>query len=150
MVSLLKYHEVKPMNKQQIIFVTILVFAAGTFTRTKLYANAPVPVVKPEKIVQTGMASWYSQRSPGIRKRTANNEIFNDRGLTAAMWGVPFNQMVKVTNMKNGKSVIVRINDRGPHKRYVRKGRVIDLSKRAFSNIASLKKGLIRIELELL
>ncbi|MCK5013892.1 MAG: septal ring lytic transglycosylase RlpA family lipoprotein, partial [Candidatus Omnitrophica bacterium] len=65
-------------------------------------------------------------------------------------WEVPFNQMVKVTNLENGKSVVVRVNDRGPHKRYVARGRIIDLSKRAFARIASLERGLIRIKLELL
>ena len=66
------------------------------------------------------------------------------------MWDVPFNQLVKVTNLDNGKSVIVRVNDRGPHRRFLLKGRLIDLTKYAFSRIASLEKGLIRIELELL
>jgi rare lipoprotein A len=121
------------------------------FTHAKLYARAQqIPAQPPQKIVWTGKASWYSRRSPGINKRTANNEIFNDKDYTAAMWGVPFNQMVRVTNLDNGKSVIVRINDRGPHKRFVRKGRTIDLSKQAFSEIASPKKGLINIQLDLL
>lgn len=70
--------------------------------------------------------------------------------MTCAMWNVPFGQRIKVTNKDNGKSVIVRVNDRGPHKRYVRKGRIIDLSRGAFRKIASLKKGLVYIELELL
>lgn len=73
-------------------------------------------------------------------------EVFNDRDLTCAMWGAPFNQTVKVTNRSNGKSVIVRVNDRGPHFRYFRKGRVIDLTKAAFAKIASLDNGLIDVE----
>ena len=77
-------------------------------------------------------------------------EIFDDSGLTAAMWNVPFNQRIRVTNLDNGRSVVVRINDRGPHKRLVKEGRIIDLRKQAFSSIASLDKGLIRIKLELL
>jgi len=103
-----------------------------------------------QRVVKRGKASWYSKRDPGIRRRTANNEIFNDQEMTCAMWDVPFNQLIKVTNVDNGRSVIVRVNDRGPHKRYVRKGRVIDLTKAAFKTIAPLQEGLIDIELELL
>jgi len=77
-------------------------------------------------------------------------EIFDDTELTAAMWDIPFNQKIKVTNLENGLSVIVRVNDRGPHRRLVRQGRIIDLSKQAFLNIASLDKGLIDIQLEFL
>ena len=118
----------------------------------RIYANPSQWVyLRPsEAVIQTGEASWYSEQSPGINKHTANNEVFDDSDLTAAMWEVPFDQKVKVTNLENGKSVIVRVNDRGPHKRYVARGRLIDLTKEAFSTIASLNKGLIRIELELL
>ena len=97
-----------------------------------------------------GLASWYSRHDPGIRLRTANNERFDDTQLTAAMWGVPFHKKVRVTNLENGRSVVVRINDRGPHPRYVRRGRVIDMTKAAFSRIADPKKGLVRVALEFL
>lgn len=138
-------------SKRKIILLTSLAFISGMFTHSRLYARAQkIPAQIPPKIVWTGKASWYSRRSPGINKHTANNEVFNDRDYTAAMWGVPFNQMVRVTNRDNGRSVIVRINDRGPHKRLVRKGRMIDLSRQAFSEIAPHKKGLIDIHLELL
>lgn len=103
-----------------------------------------------DKDLQTGIASWYSRHSPGINKHTANNEIFDDTDLTAAMWDVPFHQKVRVTNLDNGKSVTVRINDRGPNQRFVRRGRIIDLTKKAFGNIAPLHEGLIHIELEFL
>jgi rare lipoprotein A len=77
-------------------------------------------------------------------------EIFDDTELTAAMWDIPFNQKIKVTNLENGLSVVVRVNDRGPHRRLVRQGRIIDLSKRAFQTIGPLDKGLIDIQLEFL
>jgi len=102
------------------------------------------------QMIQIGQASWYSRQSPGIRKTTANMEIFDDSQLTCAMWDVPFNQRLKVTNLENGRSVEVRVNDRGPHKRFVRKGRVIDLSKAAFRKIANLKSGLITVKIEFL
>ena len=98
--------------------------------------------------VKTGMASWYSKQSPGIRKHTANNEIFNDQDMTCAMWGVPFNTRVKVTNLQNGKSVDLRVNDRGPHKRFVKKGRIIDLTEAAFLKLDAPRKGLISVSVE--
>jgi resuscitation-promoting factor RpfB len=78
--------------------------------------------------------SWYASGS-----RTADGEAFNPDGLTAASKTLPFNTMVKVTNPANGKSVTVRITDRGP---YVT-GRCLDLARGAFSQIASLGTGAI-------
>jgi len=95
-----------------------------------------------------GQASWYSRNDPGVRVTTANNEIFNDEAMTAAMWGVSFGTMLRVTNKANGQSVVVRVNDRGPHRRYVRQGRVIDLTKKAFRTISSTKAGLIDVLIE--
>src|SRR3954452_5351036 len=75
--------------------------------------------------IQTGAASWYG---PGFHgKRTANGETFNTHALTAAHKTLPFGTKVQVTNERTGKSVVVRINDRGPYAH----GRVIDLSKAA-------------------
>ena len=91
---------------------------------------------------QTGMASYYGGSWHG--KKTANGEIFNENSLTAAHKTLPFGTKVKVTNLDNGKSVVVRINNRGPYS----KGRVIDLSKVAFSKIASTSKGVTRVKLE--
>ncbi len=117
----------------------------GSFSRADV-------VVAPKKRMNNfiGKASWYSEESPGIKPRTANNEIFDDEDLTCAMWGVPFNQRIKVTNRSNGKSIVVRVNDRGPHLRFTRRGRIIDLTKEAFSKLSDLKRGLIEVELEML
>src|SRR5215212_4566193 len=77
------------------------------------------------KPLQKGAASWYG---PGFHgKRTANGEKFNTHALTAAHKTLPFGTQVRVTNERTGKSVVVRINDRGPYAH----GRVIDLSKAA-------------------
>src|SRR3954453_10974753 len=77
------------------------------------------------KPIQTGPASWYG---PGFHgKRTVNGETFNTNDLTAAHKTLPFGTQVRVTNERTGKSVVVRINDRGPYAH----GRVIDLSKAA-------------------
>src|SRR5215207_5020695 len=77
------------------------------------------------KPIQTGAASWYG---PGFHgKKTANGERFNTNDLTAAHKTLPFGTQLRVTNERTGKSVVVRINDRGPYAH----GRVIDLSKAA-------------------
>jgi rare lipoprotein A len=81
---------------------------------------------------------------------TASGERYNENDLTAAMWDVPFGTKVKVTNLKNNKSIIVRINDRGPSRRLARQGRIIDLSKAAFTAIADLRLGVIPVEVEVL
>ena len=74
---------------------------------------------------ETGIASWYGDKHNG--RRAASGEIFNMYNLTAAHKSLPFGSKVKVTNVENDKSVVVKINDRGPFKQ----GRVIDLSKKA-------------------
>ena len=86
----------------------------------------------------TGGASFYGEEWNG--RRTANGEIFNTYELTAAHKKLPFGTKVKVVNKTTGKSVVVRINDRGP---FV-KGRTLDLSKKAFQSIASINKGVLK------
>jgi len=87
--------------------------------------GAPSASAEETKPIQTGAASWYG---PGFHgKRTANGETFNTNALTAAHKTLPFGTQVRVKNERTGKSVVVRINDRGPYAH----GRVIDLSKAA-------------------
>ena len=86
----------------------------------------------------SGGASFYGEEWNG--RRTANGEIFNTYELTAAHKSLPFGTKVKVVNKTNGKSVVVRINDRGP---FV-KGRTLDLSKKAFQSIANINKGVLK------
>ncbi|RFC69517.1 MULTISPECIES: septal ring lytic transglycosylase RlpA family protein [Mesorhizobium] len=84
---------------------------------------------------QCGKASWYG---PGFHGRsTASGERFNQSNLTAAHKYLPFGTKLRVTNARNGKSVVVRINDRGP---YVR-GRLLDLSKGAATQIGMVRSG---------
>ena len=91
-----------------------------------------------------GRASWYG---PGFHGRTtANGERFNQNAMTAAHRSLPFGTRVKVTNLNNGRSVIVRINDRGPFA----KGRVIDLSKAAAGVIGMLNSGTAPVRLQVL
>ena len=103
-----------------------------------------------DSYIYKGMASWYSEEDPGVLDTTANMEQFDDSGFTCAMWDIPFNTVLKVTNTENGRSVFVRVNDRGPAKRLVKKGRIIDLTKKAFSMLDNLEKGLIRVKIEII
>src|SRR3954471_7998643 len=79
--------------------------------------------------IQTGAASWYGLGFHG--KRTANGEPFNTHTLTAAHKTLPFGTQLRVTNERTGRSVVVRIDDRGPYAH----GRVIDLSKAAAQSV---------------
>ena len=139
------------MKYTSLHFTTFLILTSCIFTHTTIDASLITWYNNyQQKTIKVGQASWYSETDPGINIHTANMEVFDDSGLTAAMWDVPFHQRIKVTNFENGKSVVVRVNDRGPHRRFVERGRIIDLSKQAFLEIAPLKEGLINIQLELL
>ena len=84
---------------------------------------------------QCGSASWYG---PGFNGRTAaSGERFNQNAMTAAHKTLPFGTMVKVVNQKTGKSVMVKINDRGPY----HGGRIIDLSKAAANKLGIVQAG---------
>lgn len=87
-------------------------------------------------------ASWYGPRFHG--KVTANGEIYNQTALTAAHKSLPFGTLLQITNLKNGKSIIVRINDRGP---YV-EGRDLDLSKGTAKSLGILHKGVVKLKVE--
>lgn len=91
-----------------------------------------------------GLASWYGGHDHG--DRTANGEIYNMYGLTAAHRRLPFGTMVRITRISNNRSVTVRINDRGP---YI-PGRIIDLSMAAAGKLEMVKKGVAKVNLEIL
>ena len=96
--------------------------------------------------VKVGTASWYGGGEK-LNKYTASGEEFDPNKLTCASWDYPFGTKLLVTNLENGKSVVVRVNDRGPAKRLKR---IIDLSREAFRRIADLKKGLIKVKIKVL
>lgn len=91
-----------------------------------------------------GMASWYGPGFSG--KTTASGDVFDETKMTAAHKTLPLGSKAKVTNLKNGKSVEVEINDRGP---YV-EGRIIDLSKAAARALGIVDHGVARVRVELL
>ncbi|MFZ1730728.1 MAG: septal ring lytic transglycosylase RlpA family protein [Bacteroidota bacterium] len=93
---------------------------------------------------QIGIASYYGRKFHG--RKTSNGETFNMWALTAAHKSIPLNSKVRVTNLTNNKSVVVRINDHGPHA----KGRIIDLSRSAAAQIAMIENGTARVKVEVL
>jgi rare lipoprotein A len=92
--------------------------------------------------VQRGLASWY-----GESQMTASGERFDRHAMTAAHRSLPFGTRVRVTNQHNGRSVIVRINDRGP---YGGHGRIIDLSEAAARELHMIDAGVVPVTLEVM
>lgn len=93
---------------------------------------------------ETGDASFYGAKHHG--RRTASGEVFDASDLTAAHRRLPFGTRVRVTNLENGRNVVVEVNDRGP---FVR-GRIIDLSRAAFRQIADVSDGVVRVRVQVL
>ena len=93
---------------------------------------------------EVGMASWYG--SDFHNKKTANGETYNMNDYTAAHRTLPLPSMVKITNLENGKSVKVRVNDRGPFA----KGRIIDVSKKVAKKLDFHHQGTTRVKVEFL
>lgn len=93
--------------------------------------------------VAIGIASWYGPECHG--KLMANGQPFDMNALTCASWHHPFGTKLRVTNISNGRAVVVTVTDRGPAKRLKR---AIDLSRAAFESIADLKVGLITVQIE--
>ena len=108
-------------------------------------ACATAPVKAPQdwgSFRQQGEASWYGPDFHG--KTTANGERYNMLGLTAAHQQIPFNTLVRVTNLANGRTATVRINDRGPFM----KGRILDLSYGAARALGASGTGVIPVRIE--
>lgn len=94
------------------------------------------------KVTESGKASYYADKFQG--RKTANGETFKQQRMTAAHPTLPFGTKVKVTNLNNGRSVKVRVNDRGP---FVA-GRIIDLSKKAARKLGMLQTGVATVKLK--
>ena len=94
--------------------------------------------------IEAGKASYYADKFQN--RKTASGELYHKDSLTAAHRTLDFGTKVKVTNLQNKRSVIVKINDRGP---FI-SGRIIDLSKRAMRRLDGLDRGVIDVEIELL
>lgn len=120
----------------------LLMFIIAPVVEAPLVAH-PTEPVRPLKVWH-GLASWYGARFHG--RVTANGETYDMNALTAAHPTLPFGSLVRVVNLKTGKSRVVRINDRGP---FV-EGREIDLSYETACLLGMGSRGLARVQLELL
>jgi len=118
----------------------VLIFAAMTF----VLVLGLVTALLTDSYYEVGIASWYG---PGFHgKRTASGEIYDMYGISAAHKTLPFGTIVKVVDLETQRSVVVRINDRGP---FI-EGRIIDLSYGAALELGMVRKGLAKVGLKIL
>lgn len=113
-----------------LLFTPLLILCSGPGQMTRIQRH------------ETGYASYYARSLHG--NPTASGETYNENELTAAHRTFSFGEKIQVTNLENGRSVVVRINDRGP---FV-KNRIIDLSYAAAREIGMIKSGIVRVSLE--
>lgn len=102
------------------------------------------PAAAPDRVTQTGRIAYYGRKFAG--RRTASGERFDPEAMTMAHRTLPFGTRVRVTNLENGKSVIVRVNDRGPSTQ----GRIGDVSQAAAEQLEMVQAGVIDARLEVL
>lgn len=115
------------------IAIAIVFFSSG---------RVPAPSAGGNEPVQRGLASWYGGDFHG--RPTAEGEPFDMRAYTAAHRSLPLGTHVRVRHLENGRTVVVRINDRGPYKR----GVIIDLSRRAARALGMVEEGRARVRVE--
>jgi|HubBroStandDraft_3_1064219.scaffolds.fasta_scaffold02241_2 rare lipoprotein A len=125
------------------ILACALLGTAGLLSGACTGHRKPVTPAPAGEVIQRGQASWYGAKFNG--RRTASGERYDMRELTAAHPSLPFGTLVQVTNVENGRQVVVRINDRGPFKRR----RVIDVSYAAARQLGLVGAGTARVELAL-
>ncbi|MFM7379367.1 MAG: septal ring lytic transglycosylase RlpA family protein [Erythrobacter sp.] len=114
---------------------------AAEITAPVVAEEAPAPSAPQETVMGRGSASYYAAKFDG--RRTASGERFDNGAMTAAHRTLPFGTLVRVTNLANGRSVIVRINDRGPFSA----GRMIDVSRAAADELGLVARGHGMVEL---
>jgi rare lipoprotein A len=118
-------------------WLVVIALVAACGGRQARHAEPPHHTTNPMR----GMASWY-----GESQTTASGERFDKRKMTAAHRTLPLGTLVRVTNTRNGKSVVVRINDRGPYGH----GRIIDLSEAAAKQLDMIDAGVAPVTLEVI
>ena len=123
-----------------ISFLTVQLVLTGAISESAYSNGDPTG----SSFVETGEASWYG---PGFHgRKTASGEIFSHEKLTAACNVLPLGTWVKVTNLKNGKSIIVKTNDR----LHTKTRRIIDLTRAGAKKLDYIHKGLTRVKIEVL
>lgn len=126
------------------LLAALLLIATGCARKTSVRVSPPPPTPAVVGSAETGIASWYG--SPYHGRRTSSGEVYDMEQLTAAHRTLPFDTLVEVTDLDNGKRVEVRITDRGP---FV-DGRIIDLSRAAAREIDMLGPGTARVTLKVI
>ena len=119
--------------KRGLLLIIAMISTLGIYSFNKYNAND----------AKTSFASFYHDKFNG--RKTASGEVFNNQKLTAAHRTLPFGTIVEVTNLRTGKRVEVRINDRGPF----HSSRSLDLSKAAFDSIGNTARGTMPVEYEI-
>ena len=134
------------------IFIVIMGFvvscgpsiAYGDYVNSNGMSRKQIEAIKNHPRVQVGIASYYGSKFH--KKRTANGEIFNMYKISAAHKTLPLGTKVRVINLKNGKSLTMKINDRGPFA----KGRIIDLSYKAAQKLGFVNQGTTKVRIEVI
>jgi rare lipoprotein A len=128
--------------------VTAVIGYMPAVARAQTSQSAPAPAASGGALTgavgetQTGLAAYTSHRLHG--RRTASGERFNNGALTTAHQTLPFGTRVRVTNVKNKKSVVLRVNDRGP----TQPNRILDVSRAAGERLGFIRAGLTEVKLE--
>ncbi len=120
--------------KRGILLIIMMISTLGIYSFNKYNAED----------AKTSFASFYHDKFNG--RKTASGEIFSNSKMTAANRTLPFGTMLKVTNLRTGKSVVVEVNDRGPF----HSSRALDLSKAAFNAIGNSARGTMPVEYEII
>jgi rare lipoprotein A len=128
------------------VFILVLVFVITV--AANVVAVARDPARQPVARVQTGYATFLAKSFHG--DESASGEIFDRRKLVAAHRSLPFGTRVRVTNLENGRSVDVRIIDRGPYGQNWREGTIIDLSRAAANRLDMIEDGQVRVRVRVL
>lgn len=138
------------MNKKILFLIIFFItscgssIAYGDYINTTGMSRKQIEAIKNHPKTQIGIASYYGKKFH--KKRTANGEIFNMYKVSAAHKSYPLGTKVRVTNLENGKSLKLIINDRGP---FVR-GRIIDLSYKAARKLGFVNQGTVKVRIDVL
>ena len=138
------------MNKIILLIIIVIIVSCGSsisygdYVNTAGMSRKQIEAIKNHPKTQIGIASYYGKKFH--KKRTANGEIFNMYKISAAHKSYPLGTKVRVTNLENGKSLRLVINDRGP---FV-SGRIIDLSYKAARKLGFVNQGTVKVRIDVL
>ncbi len=124
--------------------VGLIALSPRSEARLSGYLGPPPLYVIPQRQPEIGVASWYGQEFQG--NETASGEVYDLNGLTAAHLTLPFGTTIRVTNLENGKNVMLRVNDRGPHIGQ----RLLDVSWAAAKRLGFVQSGTTRVRVEVM